>query len=59
MKPTVIIHNHPSGDATPSKADISMTNAIQDAGDQLGIKLHDHVIVAKGGTSSFRDMGLI
>jgi len=36
-----------------------MTNAIQDAGDQLGIKLHDHVIVAKGGTSSFRDMGLI
>jgi len=55
----ILVHNHPSGDATPSKADISMTNAIQDAGDQLGIKLHDHVIVAKGGTSSFRDMGLI
>lgn len=55
----ILVHNHPSGDATPSRADIAMTNAIQDAGEQLGITLHDHVIVAKGGTTSFRDMGLI
>jgi DNA repair protein RadC len=55
----ILVHNHPSGDPTPSKADIEMTKEVRDAGDKLGIVLHDHVIVSKGGHSSFKTMGLI
>ena len=55
----IMVHNHPSGDPTPSKADIEMTREVRDAGDKLGIVLHDHVIVSKGSHSSFKSMGLI
>ena len=55
----IMVHNHPSGDPTPSKSDIQMTHEIRDVGESLGIRLHDHVIVARGGHSSFKDMGLL
>lgn len=55
----IMVHNHPSGDPTPSKADIDMTKEVQDAGAKLGITLHDHLIVTKAGHSSFKDMGLL
>ncbi|HIC29113.1 MAG TPA: hypothetical protein EYO85_06705, partial [Rhodospirillales bacterium] len=55
----IMVHNHPSGDPTPSKADIDMTKEVQDADAKLGIMLHDHPIVTKAGHSSFKDMGLL
>jgi DNA repair protein RadC len=55
----IMVHNHPSGDPTPSRADIEMTKEVRDAGKKLGIALHDHVIIARGGHTSFRSMGLI
>ena len=55
----IMVHNHPSGDPTPSQADIDMTKEVQDAGAKLGIMLHDHLIVTKAGHSSFKDMGLL
>ena len=55
----IMVHNHPSGDPSPSKADIDMTRQVRDVGKSLGIVLHDHVIVARGGHSSFRAMGLL
>ena len=55
----IMVHNHPSGDPAPSKADIEMTRQVRDVGKSLGITLHDHVIVARGGHSSFRAMGLL
>lgn len=54
----IMAHNHPSGDPTPSKADINMTIQVDEAARALGIKLHDHIIVAKKGHSSLRSMGL-
>lgn len=55
----ILAHNHPSGDPTPSEADVDMTKAIIDAATPLGMIVHDHVILAKGGHSSLRNMGLI
>ena len=55
----IMVHNHPSGDPSPSKADIEMTRQVRDVGKSLGITLHDHVIVARGGHSSLRAMGLL
>jgi DNA repair protein RadC len=55
----IMVHNHPSGDPTPSKADIEMTREVRDAGKRLGIALHDHVIIAKGGHTSFKTLGLL
>ena len=55
----IMVHNHPSGDPTPSKTDIKMTHELRDIGESLGIRLHDHVIVARGGHSSFKEMGLL
>ena len=55
----IMVHNHPSGDATPSKADVDMTHDVRDACEKLGIALHDHVIIAKGGHSSFKSLGLL
>jgi DNA repair protein RadC len=54
-----IMHNHPSGDPTPSRADIDMTRMIVDAGRPLGVQVHDHVIVGRGGYASFRSLRLI
>ncbi len=55
----IMVHNHPSGDPTPSQADIQMTHELRDIGAGLGIRLHDHVIVARGGHTSFKEMGLL
>lgn len=56
----VVVHNHPSGDPTPSGADIQLTRRLVKAGDILGIELLDHVIIGDGGEhSSLRDMGLM
>jgi DNA repair protein RadC len=55
----VLVHNHPSGDPTPSRADIEMTKEIVTAAKPLGILVHDHIIVGKQGHASFRGLGLI
>ncbi len=55
----VLVHNHPSGDPTPSMADVEMTKKIVDAGSRLGVGVHDHVIVGRNGHVSFRSLGLI
>ena len=55
----ILVHNHPSGDATPSRADIEMTKKIAAAAEPLGIVLHDHLIITRSEEASFRTMGLI
>jgi len=55
----VLVHNHPSGDPTPSRADIEMTKQIIAAAKPLGVVVHDHIIVGKQGHASFRGLGLI
>jgi DNA repair protein RadC len=55
----ILVHNHPSGDPTPSRADIEVTRAIVAAADALGLKVHDHVVVGKGRHASFKTMGLM
>jgi len=55
----ILTHNHPSGDCTPSKADIEMTKKVIEAGRALGIAVHDHVIIARRQSYSFRSHGLI
>lgn len=55
----ILVHNHPSGDPTPSSADISMTKQIEDAAGAMGIVLHDHVIIGKSGELSFRVDGYL
>ena len=55
----IMVHNHPSGDPTPSEADIAMTRLVRDAAQPLGVVLHDHVIVGRGRHTSMRSQGLI
>jgi DNA repair protein RadC len=55
----VLVHNHPSGDPQPSRDDIQMTRAIIEAGRHLGLSVHDHVIIGRGGHVSMRAQGLI
>jgi DNA repair protein RadC len=55
----ILVHNHPSGDPQPSRADIMITRDIADAGKKLGITVHDHVIIGASGHSSMRAMGLL
>ncbi len=55
----IVLHNHPSGDPTPSHDDVRMTEALATACEVVGIELLDHVIVARGGASSLRDTGTI
>lgn len=55
----ILVHNHPSGDPAPSRADIDITRRVAEAGKRLGIALHDHVIIARSGHSSLRAMGLL
>src|SRR5205814_9036920 len=55
----ILVHNHPSGDPTPSQADIQMTKAIVDIAAPLGISVHDHIIVGKNGHASLKGMKLI
>jgi DNA repair protein RadC len=55
----LLVHNHPSGDPTPSSADIQMTRAIIDIAGPLGISVHDHIIVGKNGHASMKGLRLI
>nr|WP_253949061.1 DNA repair protein RadC [Mangrovicoccus sp. HB161399] len=55
----ILVHNHPSGDPTPSEADISMTMKIMHAADALGMVLHDHLIIGKSTELSFRSAGYL
>ncbi|WP_027235977.1 RadC family protein [Leisingera caerulea] len=55
----ILVHNHPSGDPTPSDSDITMTDQIQTALTALGITLHDHLIIGKSTELSFRAQGLL
>lgn len=54
----ILVHNHPSGDPTPSRADIDMTRQIVDACRPLKITVHDHLVVGNGGVASFKALGL-
>ena len=54
-----VLHNHPSGDPTPSRADIQMTQQIMTVASPLGIALHDHIIVGKEGHASLKGLKLI
>jgi DNA repair protein RadC len=53
------VHNHPSGDPTPSRADIEMTQQIVEVAKPLGIAVHDHIIVGKQGHASLKGLRLI
>jgi len=55
----ILVHNHPSGDPTPSSADVDMTRQIVDAGRPLRIAVHDHLVVGRDGTASFKALGLM
>jgi len=55
----ILVHNHPSGDPAPSRADIDLTRAVAEAGKKLGIAVHDHIIVGTKGFASLRGQGLI
>ena len=55
----ILVHNHPSGDPTPSEADISMTYKVRDAAEALGLTLHDHLIVGRSRETSFRSAGYL
>jgi DNA repair protein RadC len=55
----ILVHNHPSGDPTPSKADIAMTREIVTAAKALGIAVHDHLVIGRAGHSSFKSLGLL
>lgn len=55
----ILVHNHPSGDPTPSRADIDMTRKIVEVAEPLGIMIHDHIIVGRAGHASFKGLMLI
>jgi DNA repair protein RadC len=55
----ILVHNHPSGDPTPSAADIDMTRQVVEAGRPLKIAVHDHLVVGREGVASFKALGLI
>lgn len=55
----ILVHNHPSGDPTPSRADIEMTRSVTAAAKALNIAIHDHLVVARSGHASFKSLGLL
>jgi len=55
----ILVHNHPSGDPTPSKADIAMTRDVAAAAKALGITVHDHLVIGRAGHASFKSLGLL
>jgi len=55
----IMLHNHPSGDPTPSRADIEITNRMIEAGQPLGVKVHDHLVIGKSGHVSLKSKGYI
>ena len=54
----ILVHNHPSGDPTPSQADVEMTRQVAQVARTLGIQVHDHVIVGKDGHVSMKELKL-
>ena len=54
-----LLHNHPSGDVTPSRADVEMTRTIVETAKPLGIVVHDHLIIGRSGHTSFKGQGLL
>ena len=55
----ILVHNHPSGDPTPSRSDIDMTRQVIQAGRALNVEVHDHLIVGRDGVASFKQLGLM
>ena len=55
----IIVHNHPSGDPTPSPADVDMTRQVIAAGRSLNVTVHDHLVVGRDGVASFKQLGLM
>jgi pimeloyl-ACP methyl ester carboxylesterase len=55
----ILVHNHPSGDPTPSDSDLEMTEEIVRAARTMDVTVHDHIIIAKGGYASFKSLGLM
>jgi DNA repair protein RadC len=55
----IMVHNHPSGDPTPSGADIEMTREVKEAAEKLGIALHDHIVIGHDDHASFKSLGLL
>lgn len=55
----ILVHNHPSGDPTPSRADIEMTRLIVEAARVFNLQVHDHLVIGRQGTASFKQLGLI
>jgi DNA repair protein RadC len=55
----IVVHNHPSGDPTPSQADIAMTRELQRAAAAIGVTLHDHLVIGRAGHASFKSLGLL
>lgn len=55
----ILVHNHPSGDPTPSRADIEMTNQIVKAAQTLGVRVHDHLVIGHRSQASFKGLGLL
>jgi len=55
----IMVHNHPSGDPTPSRADIDMTRQVAEAASKLRITVHDHIIIGRSGHASFKSLGLL
>lgn len=55
----ILVHNHPSGDPMPSRDDIEMTLRIKDAGTNMGVEVHDHLIIGRGRHVSLKSMGII
>jgi len=55
----ILVHNHPSGDPSPSRADIEITRQIMAAGKGMGIAVHDHIIMGRDGHASLRGQGLL
>jgi DNA repair protein RadC len=54
----ILVHNHPSGDPSPSRADIDITRQVVEAGKPLGVLVHDHLVVGRDGVASFKALGL-
>jgi len=55
----ILVHNHPAGDPTPSRADIEMTRQVVEAAGLFAIRVHDHLVVGREGTASFKALGLV
>ena len=55
----ILVHNHPSGDPTPSAADVDMTRQVVEAGRPLRVSVHDHLVVGRDGVASFKSLGLM